>query len=323
MKVSVLLVTWNSAPHIQRCLDLLEKQTYLNFEVIIVDNGSIDGSLDRIQEKYPKLHIRVNELGKNTGFTVANNIGAQMARGEWLVLLNADAFPDPDWLENLVEAAEKYPNACFSSRQIQANNPEYLDGEGDMYRAIGFAKRINYNVPVYPPEKEFVEIFSPCAAAALYPRQAFLDVGGFDEDFFSYYEDVDLGFRLRLHGLEAYYLSSAVVHHVGSASTGKMSDFSVYYSHRNLVWTYLKNMPSLLFWIYLPVHLVINLFFLVAHHFSDHWLTSQRTVVWRSKKDAILSFPKMWKKRRYIQKKRKASLKKVYRAMKKRIFVRY
>lgn len=321
--VSIIIISWNSRQHLKKCLKKLSLQTLQDFEIVIVDNGSTDGGLDGLQEEYPKLKMRTKELGKNTGFAVANNIGARMARGKWLVLLNADAFPEPDWLENLVKAAQKYPNACFSSRQIQANNPKFLDGEGDMYRAIGFAKRINYNNPVSPPRREAFEIFSPCAAAALYPRQAFLDVGGFDEDFFSYYEDVDLGFRLRLHGLKAYYLPGAVVHHVGSASTGKMSDFSVYHAHRNLVWTYVKNMPSFLFWLYLPVHLAANLFFLVAHHFSDHWNASQQKIVWQSKKDALLGLPKMWQKRKKIQQDRKASIKTIYGAMKKRIFARY
>ncbi len=312
--VSVVIVTWNSAAYLPRCLQSLEEQTFQDFEVIIIDNGSTDDSLDGIKEKYPKLHIRTKELGRNTGFAVANNIGAQMARGKWLVLLNTDAFPESDWLENLVRAAEQVPNAFFSSRQIQANHPERLDGEGDIYRLTGFAKRRSYDIPTYPSQEEKIEIFSPCAAAALYPRQDFLDVGGFDEDFFSYYEDVDLGFRLRLHGLQAYYLPSAVVHHVGSASTGKMSDFSVYHAHRNLLWTYLKNMPSALLWFTLPLHIFISFAFLLTRH---------RKVIFLAKKDALLQLGPVLLKRKKIQKNRKASVREIFRALDKRILVRY
>lgn len=312
--ISVLLVTWNSAAHLPRCFSSLGKQTCKNFEIIVVDNGSTDGGVDDILKKFSDFPIQIKKLDTNTGFAVANNIGARMASGRLLVLLNADAFPEPDWLESLLKAAQKQPNACFSSRQIQANNPELLDGEGDLYRAIGFAKRINYNVPVYPSEEDFVEIFSPCAAAALYPRQAFLEVGGFDEDFFSYYEDVDLGFRLRLHGLNAYYVPGAVVHHIGSASTGKLSDFSVYHEHRNLLWTYLKNMPAYLLWLTLPAHFLIGFSFLLTRH---------PRVIWQAKKDALKALPTVLIKRKKIQKNRKASVKEIFRAFDKRIFIRY
>ena len=278
MLSTIVLVTWNSAAHLPRCLSSLEEQSLQDFEIVVIDNGSTDGGMDGIKENYPELAIRTKKLGTNTGFAVANNIGARMAHGEWLALLNADAFPEPDWLEKLVKAADQYPNAFFASRQIQANAPDLLDGEGDVLHISGLAWRKNYGLP-FQKKDETEEIFSPCAAAALYPRQAFLDVGGFDEDFFSYYEDVVLGFRLRLHGLKAYYLPSAVVHHVGSASTGKMSDFSVYHAHRNLLWIYLKNMPSLLLWLTLPLHILISFAFFLTRH---------RKVIWQAKKRCSL-----------------------------------
>lgn len=299
--VSIIIVLWNSAEHLPRSLDSLKNQSYKNFEIIIVDNGSTDGGIDGITEKYPELDIHIKKLDTNTGFAVANNIGARMARGKWLALLNADAFPEPDWLENLLKAAKEHPNAFFASRQIQANAPDLLDGEGDIYHISGLAWRRSYGLPLRK-NHEVEEIFSPCAAAALYPHQAFLDVGGFDEDYFSYHEDVDLGFRLRLRGLYAYYVPQAIVLHVGSASTGKLSDFSVYYGHRNLVWTYLKNMPSPFFWLYLPLHLLINLYFLLS--FS---VKGRGKVIWRAKRDAIKELGKMWRKRKEIQTNRIAS----------------
>ncbi|RLD05738.1 MAG: glycosyltransferase family 2 protein [Chloroflexi bacterium] len=308
--ISIIIVTWNSKAYLPTCLGKLSMQVFKNFEVIIVDNGSVDGSVDGVKEKYPVLDIRIKKLDRNTGFAVANNIGAGMARGKWLMLLNADAFPEADWLEKMVNDAEKYPNASFSSRQIQANNPEYLDGEGDRYRATGSAQRRKYNQPIYPAG-EVEEVFSPCAAAALYPRQAFLDVGGFDEDYFSYYEDVDLGFRLRLYGLRAYYLPQSVVYHIGSASTGKYSEFSVYHAHRNLVWTYFKNMPSVLVWVYFPLHLLLNLYFS-----SACYSTGQCRIIWKAKKDALLGMGKILEKRKKIQANRRASLKEIYYALK-------
>jgi GT2 family glycosyltransferase len=159
------------------------------------------------------------------------------------------------------------------------------------------------------------EVFSPCAAAALYPKQEFLNVGGFDEEYFSYHEDIDLGFRLRLKGLRSYYLPEAVVHHVGSASTGKKSPFSIYYGHRNLEWTYYKNMPLLLFWIFFPLHLLVNIFFFIYFTLLGHG-----KVILRAKRDALMRYGKMRHKRRAIQASRIASTKDIYEALNRDLF---
>jgi GT2 family glycosyltransferase len=307
--LSIIVVSWNIAEHLPRCLDALLAQTFHDFEVILVDNGSEDGALDGLQEKYPALDLQIHKLKSNLGFAVANNMGARFARGQWLALLNADAFPEPDWLERLVEAAKTHPDAFFSSRQIQAKTPDYLDGEGDVYHVSGLAWRHKYGSPVYPLN-ESQEVFSACGAAAFYPRQDFLDAGGFDEDYFSYHEDVDLGFRLRLRGLSCLLIPQAIVHHVGSASTGKRSDFSIYYGHRNLVWTYFKDMPSGLFWLYLPLHIVVSFFFLF--HFTR---IGQGGAIWRAKLDALRGLPAMLRKRRVIQHGRRVSTSKIHRVM--------
>ncbi len=307
--ISVIIVTWNSKKYLTACLEHHLSQTRRDFEVILVDNGSEDDALEGLQEKYPSLELYIHKLNSNLGFSIANNIGARLARGQWLALLNADAFPEPDWLERLLEATKTYPNAFFTSRQIQADHPTHLDGEGDVYHVSGLAWRRNYNLPVYPMN-EYQEVFSACGAAALFPRQEFLDAGGFDEDYFSYHEDVDLGFRLRLRGLRCIFVPQAIVHHVGSASTGKRSDFAVYHGHRNLAWTFFKDMPSVLFWFYLPFHIAINFFFLIYFSFIG-----QGRVIWRAKWDALRGLPAMLKKRQAIQQGRKNSITKLHRAM--------
>jgi GT2 family glycosyltransferase len=293
--VSVIIVTWNSEEHLPICLDALLAQTYKDFEVVIIDNGSTDQSYLDFEGKYSDLKLTIKKNNENLGFAVANNIGARLVHGRWLALLNADAFPEPDWLEHLVKASEIYPNTFFTSRQIQANNTRYLDGEGDNYHISGYAWRKNYGQPVYPANQS-ENVFSACGAAALYPRQEFLDVSGFDEDYFSYHEDVDLGFRLRLRGLSCMLVPRAVVHHVGSASTGKKSDFSIYYGHRNLTWTYFKDMPSTLFWLYLPLHILVSFFFLVYFTFKG-----KGNAIWRAKLDAIRGLPRILRKRREVQ----------------------
>ena len=159
------------------------------------------------------------------------------------------------------------------------------------------------------------EVFSPCAAAAMYRTDILLESGGFDEDFYCYFEDVDLGFRLRLKGYKCLLIPTAVVHHVGSATTGgQKSKFSVYHGHRNLVWAYIKNMPGVLFWLLLPNHILLNVI-------SIGWfvLRGQGSVIFRAKWDAIMGITTMWKKRKVIQSNRVASLKEIWRVLDKRI----
>jgi GT2 family glycosyltransferase len=146
------------------------------------------------------------------------------------------------------------------------------------------------------------EVFSPCAAAALYSLQAFLLVGGFDEDFFSYHEDVDLGFRLRLRGFRCLYVPEAVVQHIGSAALGPQSDFALYHWQRNFIWSFVQNMPPVLFWIALPAHLMANLIFILKYT-----LQGRGKIIWKAKMDAVNGLRRAFHKRRDIQKYRKVS----------------
>ncbi|HSJ88503.1 MAG TPA: glycosyltransferase family 2 protein [Anaerolineales bacterium] len=301
--ISLIIVCWNSGEYVSRCLESLSLQTFKNFEILIVDNGSQDKSTVDLAEKYPQLDLHVKYLSGNIGFTAANNLGAKLAQGKWLVLLNADAFPEPDWLAELIRASEEHPDiASFSSRQLVAANPSILDGAGDTYHVSGLAWRLGLGYPANEYGLESSEIFSPCAAAAMYLRQAFLDVDGFDEDFFSYFEDVDLGFRLQLQGYRCLYVPQAVVHHIGSATFGERSDFAFYHSHRNMIWTFVKNMPLKLFWFHLSEHIIANVIYLLYYA-----LRGRGKVLLRAKWDAIYGLPKAWKKRRAIQKRRKVS----------------
>jgi len=296
--VSVIVLYWNSAKHIRKCLDSLALQGQ-DPEVILIDNGSQDEYFNQLPAIYSRqLNIHLEHLPGNLGFAAANNIGARLAHGKWIALLNADAYPQPDWLENLLYAAETNPGySAFSSRQIQFNMPELLDGAGDAYHVSGLAWRNGYQLPAKDHGLDSEEVFSACGAAALYLREAFLNMGGFDEDYFSYFEDVDLGFRFRLRGEKSLYVPGAVVHHVGSASTGKRSDFSVYYGYRNMIWTFVKDMPSPLIWMLLPLHIGALLFFI-------SYLTSrgQGRVIIKAIRDAIGGVPRMLEKRRVIQK---------------------
>lgn len=309
VKVSIIIVTYNSHGYLSKCLSCIAEQSFRNFELILIDNGSQSPPSLDFCKRWPNLYIKIEHLKENKGFAYANNYGLQLAQGEWIATLNPDAFPEPDWLEQLVKATSLYPNAFFASRQLQANSPHLLDGEGDVYHVSGLAWRRNYGLPATPkiaPES----VFSACAAAALYPRQALLEVDGFDESFFAYYEDLDLGFRLRLKGLQCYYIPQATVHHIGSASTGKSSIFTIYHCHRNLIWTFVKNMPDPLLWKYLPLHLLLNSFSLLF--FS---LKNQASTIWKAETDALRGIDNILRKRRLIQCDIRVPLEEIHRSM--------
>ena len=314
-KVTVVIVNWNGERFLDRCLLAVLDQTVKPKEIILVDNASSDGSLC-IARRYPS--VRVLAQVENLGFARGNNVAIEAAAGdaEWIALLNPDAFPEPHWLEALLSAARDYPVFdFFCSKLVNAGDPAVLDGVGDAYHMSGMAWRMGHGVPVSSFSEESREVFSSCAAAALYRRSALLEVGGFDEDFFCYVEDVDLGFRLRLTGHKALYVPDAVAHHVGSATTGgQHSDFSLYHGHRNLVWTFVKDMPGILFWLLLPLHVVMNLA-------SIFWfaLKGRGGVILRAKRDALLGLPKMWGKRKGIQSTRVATVREIWRVLDKRI----
>ncbi len=299
--VSILIVNWNGKDYLYHCLEAVFAQTIQSREVIVIDNASTDGSPEAALVAWRE--IRLVRLEKNVGFAAANNLGAKLAQGRWLALLNNDAFPHPDWLEKLLEVAETHPEfSFFSSCILSANEPERIEAAGDVYHISGLAwhRAGGLSVSQVPSQGE---VFSACAAAALYERQAYLEVGGFDEDYVSHHEDVDLGFRLRLQGYRCCFVPQAVVEHVGSASYGRESDLTVYRVQRNLVWTYVKNMPSPLLWKYFPAHLSANLFFLLYY-------TARRrmNLIWRAKRDALRGLGYMLRKRAIIQHKRRVPM---------------
>ena len=296
MTVAVLIVNWNSRNLLGECLKSLSAQTRPPDRVIIVDNNSTDDSLllaaDWLQG------VEVIRLQENAGFARANNIAAEAAGGvDALALLNPDAFPAPGWLAALVAAAERQPDVgSFASWMLLDTQPDFLDGAGDSYHSSGRAWRNGHRMRAREWPAGDTEVFAPCAAAALYRRAAFESAGGFDEHYFCYFEDVDLGFRLRLQGFRCVCVQDAVVRHVSSATTGYRSDFAVYHGERNAVWTFFKDMPWPLLLLYFPQHLLLNLAALVYYP-----LRGQGGVVWRAKLDALRGLPSVLRRRAQVQ----------------------
>ncbi len=307
--VCVIIVNYNSGELIERCLHGLDSQTFRSFRTLVVDNASSDASITFLKADQNRFSLIANP--RNMGFAAANNLAINEERADWVALLNPDAIPEPEWLATLISTAHQHPDySFFASRMISGDNPRLLDGAGDEYHVSGLAWRRGHGAAASGRLTEPMEVFSPCAAAALYKRSVLLEVGGFDEDFFCYVEDVDLGFRLRLAGRRCLYVPQAVVFHVGSATTGKKSDFCVYHGHRNLVWAFMKNMPMPLLAAYLPVHLLLNIF-------SFFWynLKGQGRVILRAKLDALKGIPRMWRKRRQIQARRRVSWQNIRRVL--------
>lgn len=300
MTVAVLVVNWNAGDLLRRCLESLNLQRRPPDQIVVIDNGSTDDSLLRAAASLRQ--VELIRLPDNVGFAKANNIGAQAARRcDALALLNPDAFAEPGWLEALVNAAEREPTvAAFASQMRLESAPECLDGAGDSYHVSGRAWRNGHGAPCAVWPTEDVEVFAPCAAAALYRREAFDQAQGFDEEYFCYFEDVDLGFRLRLQGHRCLYVHSAIVHHVSSALSGYRSNFAVYHGERNAVWTFFKNMPGPLLWLYLPQHLALNLAALLYYPWRGQGL-----VVLRAKLDAVRGLAGALQRRRLTQRTRR------------------
>ena len=306
MRLAVVIVNFNGGELVERSLEALAAQTRAPDRTIVVDNASTDASPDRIAERFPE--VELIRLERNAGFAGGNNAGVRAAADcEWVALLNPDAFPEPTWLERLLAAAEERPEyAFFGSLLLRADDPEQVDGTGDAYHVGGMAWRRDNGRPLAEAHLDPGEIFSPCAAAALYRRDVFLAAGGFDEALFAYYEDSDLAFRLRLLGERCFFVPDAVVRHVGFSTAGEESPFTVYHSQRNLVWAWVKNMPAPLLLAYLPQHLLVNLL-------NIGWYTArgQAGPVVRSKVDALRGLPAVLRRRGEVQARRVVSSREV------------
>lgn len=307
---TIVIVAYNCWNYVFLCLEALLRQTVSGFHIILVDNGEADREvLARLSAYRNTTYVK---RSSNVGFAAANNYGIGRAGvTEWVMLLNPDTAPAADFLEKMLTATVRFPSVSFfGARLLQAHNPALLDGDGDCYHVGGLPWRNGMGQRAAQASVAPRETFAPCAAAALYRLSALREVGGFDEDFFCYMEDVDLGFRLRLAGHRCLTVPDAKVLHIGSAITGRRSPFYIYHGQRNFVWTYVKNMPGILFWVFLPLHIALNVGGVVRCG-----LRGQLVAVWRAKRDAIKGLPEMWRKRKAIQAQRVVSTWDILRAL--------
>ncbi|MEO6340634.1 MAG: glycosyltransferase family 2 protein [Caulobacteraceae bacterium] len=255
--VTIAIVAYQSGAFLQGCVDALANQTFGDFEVVVADNASSDGSIENL--RLPDARFRVEPMGANLGFAAANNRVAFASEAPWFAVINPDAQADADWLAALLIAAARWPGAAsFGCTQLSLDDPTRLDGVGDVWHAAGVAWRARngWSAQDIPPEGE---VFGPCGAAALYRRELFVGLGGFDERYFCYCEDVDLAYRLRLAGWTSVQCPGAVVLHAGSGISGRVSEFTLFHGHRNLIWTFAKNTPAAWLWFLIPWRIAYGL----------------------------------------------------------------
>ena len=218
-EISVIIPNYNGMAYLDGVLSGLECQTVKNFEVILVDNGSGDGSCAFVAASYP--WVRLIELPENFGFCKAVNEGIKASRAPYVLLLNNDIEVTRDFIEQMLQGIRRHPKAFSgAARMIQFHDRDRLDDAGNYYCALGwaFARGKGKNIHTYEKEEK---IFASCAGAAIYRKDIFEKIGYFDEEHFAYLEDMDVGYRARINGYENWYFPLAKVYHVGSGTSLK------------------------------------------------------------------------------------------------------
>jgi GT2 family glycosyltransferase len=295
-RIAVIIVNWNGRHHLEGCLDALSAQTFTDFGVIVVDNGSTDGSVEWVETHYSQ--VRLIRNAKNVGFAAANNQAIRATESEFVVTLNNDTQVAPGWLAALVEAVETDPAVgMVASKMLFADGPDTINSAGIALDPVGIAWDRFGGKADDADEKTLVEVFGPCAGAALYRRAMLEQIGLFDEDFFAYLEDVDLAWRARWAGWRCLYAPAACVYHVHSATGVEGSPFKSRLLGRNKVWLLVKNYgPTRRLLACLPLIVLYDLGAVV------YALIARRDVhSLLGRVDGLMSLSRAWRKRQTVQ----------------------
>ena len=281
--VSVIVLNWNSNEVVFECLDSLLRQSFRSFEIVLVDNGSTDGSLDLIRERYGSL-ITIVTNSVNLGFAEGCNIGIRASRGEFIALFNSDATAESFWLEELVKGLQSDPlvGMCASKIYLYGQNV-VIDNTGQMITRDGLGRtrgRLEKDVGQYD---RVSEVLCPSGCAGLYRRSMLEEIGLFDRRFFAYADDIDIGLRGRLLGLKCLYIPTAVAHHRLSTSLGPLSSFKVYLVERNRLWVLIKCFP-LRYLLQAPFYTLLRYFYNLSGIFRQQGPAARfvkRTSLWK------------------------------------------
>ncbi len=296
---SVIIPNYNGQRHLPTVLDAMQRQTFRDFEVILADDASSDDSVALVERNYPGVRLLVNR--RNLGFVRTCNAAADAALGRILVLLNNDTEPEATWLEELARVFVAHPRAAsVASKLLLFDQRDVLHSAGDLLGKDG----IPINRGVWQKDvgqfDQDVQVFSACGGAAAYRREVWQALGGFDEDFWMYLEDVDFGFRARLLGFETVFAPRARVYHQLSASGGDL--LASYYVGRNTLWLIAKNMPVELLWRNLPA--IVRGQLAVALDALRNISGAAARARLRGQCAGLLGLPRQWRKRQVIQMRR-------------------
>lgn len=267
---SVVMTNWNGRHLLAQSLPALLNQTYPDYEVVLVDNGSQDGSAAFVRENFSSVRLIGNPA--NLGFAAGTNMGIRASRGRYIATLNNDTQAEPHWLAELVAASDSESAVgMWASKMLLAQPAGRIDAVGISLDYTGTATNRLAWRPDRGPADEPAEVFGPCGGAALYRREMLEAVGLFDEDFFCYYEDVDLAWRARLAGWGCRYVPSALVHHRHSATGGLAPSLKDYFLARNRIWTIVKNYPAPQWYAFWPLIVAYDLLSLAGKLSLGRW----------------------------------------------------
>jgi len=292
-KVSFIVVNYNGKRFLKDCISSICSQTYKDLEIIFVDNGSTDGSVEFVKTSFPE--VILVELEKNLGFAGGNNRGLLRCSGDYVALVNNDVVLDDHWLEYALEALCSSRSVGMVSTRIFVKGTGVIDSIGDRFTTAFTGTKVGEGCRGSLFEKE-IKVDGVCAAAALYRREMIDEVGFFDEDLFLNYEDTDLNFRAWLRGWKCRYAGKAVAHHAVNATIGTMSPTSVFYFSRNSLLVLVKNFPFRLIVRRMPQRLCYE--FLAFFYYAV--LNRRLFSYLHGKIDAVRMLPSMIRKRKKL-----------------------
>ncbi len=267
--ISVIIVNWNGRAFLDACLSSLEQQTFKEFEVILADNGSTDDSVAIVRSHYP--WVRLLEIGSNQGYTGGNNLAARVARGKYLFFLNNDTKLDPYCLERLAVAGEEQEKSILACCQLSYDGSAYLS-QGMKVDFLGY--------PAGPATPETPNLFYSDGASLFLPRQLFMELDGFDDQYFMFCDDLDLCWRARLAGYTIRSAPTAVVYHYsgGTSAGGAVihqryvtNRMRRYMGERNALRTIIKNYSTICLLLVLPLYLALNVLEVVFFTLIGKW----------------------------------------------------
>jgi GT2 family glycosyltransferase len=298
-EISVIIPNWNGKQFLEECLGAMRGQTFRDFETILVDNGSTDGSVEYVRQQFPE--VKLLALPENLGFTGGNIAGYAQAGGNLIVLLNNDTAAHPNWLEEIHSASRANPDAgSFASKMMYFDDRERVENCGFDMGIAGATVDLGRDEIDGPTWSQPRKVFGGCGGAVAYRRRMLEEIGFLDPDFEMIYEDVDLSFRAQLRGYECVYVPGAIVYHRYRVTIGKAPSRQVFYSQRNIEFVYLKNMPLGLILRSAPQRLLYEIG--AAIYFSKQ---GTGAAFLRAKLDVLRCLPSILRKRREIQKSRR------------------